>query len=442
MDDSYYIEGYHVPVVATPDVCVIGGGAAGLSAAIGAARGGLKVVLVEKYGFCGGATVAGLSGTICGLYGSGGKNKQIVFGFADEFYQMLKSMGGVTIPVSFGKTYLVPHDGLKWKEAADHLLAEAGVKVLYHSHFLKAYTDEENNIQSLLIKSFEGQFAIRPKVVIDASGDAEVIASINGDTFIGDAGIVQTPTMIFKMGNVDMNMFFNTDPRFIDEEVTKADRSEEYDLPRHHVYAFPLPNQHEVLCNMTRITFPDGHIPLGINSTDMTYAEIAGRKQARAYANFLKTRIPAFRNAYMVDTGTQIGIRQTRSIVGKYTLSNEDVLSAKKSKSAVTHSAWPIEAHGAGDVRIVYLENDHYDIPFETLQPTSGNNILVAGRCMSAAHEALASARVTAQCFGMGYAAGAASALMCRENTSSQDLTGSDVLYYMKQQKLKTSYEK
>ena len=442
--DTYDIDGYAVPVRFRPDVCVVGAGAAGVSAAVAAARCGLSVLLIEKYGFCGGATVAGLSGTICGLYASGvGEPRQIVFGFADEFYRGLRERGGVQEPVPFGQTYLLPHDAFVWKETADALLAEAGVEVRFHTRFLDAWRGEaDGRVHTLLVVGQEGQYAIQPTYVVDASGDAAVLHAVGGETYLGDNGTVQTPTMIFKMGNVDTEAFAKLDPREIDRAVIAADRAGRYALPRHHVYVFPSPNTREVLCNMTRITFPDGSTPLGIDSGDLTYAETAGRRQARAYCEFLKEAFPAaFGAAHMVDTGVQVGIRQSRSIVGHRQLTNEDVLRARKYPGACTHSAWPIENHGAGELRIVYLENDHYDVPFETLVPTVGSNLLVAGRCMSAEHEALASARVTGQCFGMGYAVGAAVGLMCAEGRGSQQLTGVDVLNYMKQRGLKNSYE-
>ena len=439
---TFKVAGYEVPVRHRPDVCVVGAGPAGISAAIAAARCGLQVLLIEKYGFSGGATVAGLSGTICGLFASGvDKPEQIVFGFADEFYRKLQAHGGVQKPVTFGKTYLLPHDAFVWKTCADDLLEAAGVTVKYHTRFLNAYTDEAGRVETLLVTGLEGQYAVQPGYVVDASGDAAVVDAVRGATYLGADGTVQTPTMIFKMGNVDTEAFLKIAPHTIDEAVIAADKAGDFDLPRHHVYVFPSPNTREVICNMTRITYPDGRTPLGIDSDDMTYAEIAGRRQARAYCDFLRERIAPFRDAHMVDTGVQVGIRQSRSIVGHQQLKNDDVLQARKFSGAVTHSAWPIENHGAGALRIVYLENDHYDVPFETLQPTVGTNLLVAGRCMSAEHEALASARVTGQCFGMGYAVGAACGLMRHNDLTSQQLSGTDVLTYMAANKLKNSYE-
>jgi hypothetical protein len=441
MNTRLNIPPYSVPVRYRPQVCIIGGGVAGLSAAVGAARCGLSVVLIEKYGFCGGATVAGLSGTICGLFSSGSRIEQIVFGFADEFYQRLRSRGGAGDPVRFGKTALVPHDSLSWKETADDLIGNENITVLYHCNFLQAFTNEEGKITSLLLKDTSTQFAVVPEVVVDASGDAEVVAGIQGPTVLGNGGLVQNPTMVFKMANVNDSIFMKLDPGFINQKVEEAHASGRYILPRHHVYIFPLPHTGEVLCNMTRISYPDGSVPVGLTTEALSFAEVEGRKQAREYARFLQNEVQGFEKAYLSDTGVQIGIRQTRSITGIVQLKNDDVLSGKKVKNPVSHSAWPIEAHQTDGLSIVYLEDDHYDIPFGTLIPKGAINLLVAGRCLSAEHEALASARVTAQCFGMGYGAGAACGLMVREQIPANRLTGGLVADWMHQHRLKTSIE-
>ncbi len=440
MPDTYLAPATSIPIIARPDVCVVGGGAAGLAAAIGASRCGLKTLIIEKYGFCGGATVAGMSGTICGLYSSGNHPEQIVFGFAGEFHRRMEAMGGIRGAVPFGRTKLVPHDSFVWKELADCYLRGEGVDVLYHTNLISAYA-AENRVETLVVRCMEGLRAIQPKLVIDASGDAEVVHSIGAKTTMGKDGVVQSPTMIFRLGGVDMDVFLKLDPREIDAKVIEADKSGVYRLPRHHVYIFPLPNGQEVLCNMTRITYPDGTIPVGVSSKDMTFAEMEGRTQARSYASFLKDKVAGFQHSYLVDTGAQVGIRQSRSLVGKARLMNDDVLQAHKVQGAVTFSAWPIEAHGAAELRIVYLEEDTYDIPFETLIPPQGDNLLVAGRCLSAEHEAMASARVTAQCFGMGYGAGAACALMLKEKIPSQRLTGVDVENWMHERHLKAARE-
>lgn len=438
--ESFILPAMSIPVIATPDLCVIGGGAAGIAAAVGAARCGLRVLLVEKYGFCGGATVAGASGTICGLYSSGDRPQRIVFGFAGEFHDRLSRLGGAGRCIRFGRTALVPHDSFVWKEVADRYLQEHRIETLFHTNFVAAFT-ERDRVSTIVVRAAEGIRAITPKVVIDASGDAEVVHSIGGGTTMGKDGTVQTPTMIFRVGGVEMDEFLELDPDEIIAQVAAAHGSGAYRLPRHHVYLFPLPNGREVLCNMTRITFPDGSVPVGIRSADLTFAEMEGRAQAREYARFLKDKVRGFQNSYLVDTGAQVGIRQSRSLVGKRRLTNDDVFQARKALGAPTFSAWPIESHTAGDLKITYLENDTYDIPFETLIPLSGANLLAAGRCLSAEHEAMASARVTAQCFGMGYAAGAAGALMLNEAMTAQQLSGVDVETWMRNHSLKTAGE-
>ena len=438
---EFTVPSFSVPVVAEPDVCVVGGGAAGVAAAIASARLNLNVLLLERYGFCGGATVAGMSGTICGLYSSGDHPEQIVFGFAGEFSDALRSRGGVCRPVPFGRTLLLPHDSFAWKETADSLLAAAGVTVFFHTNFVRAYTGGNGQVETLLIRAMEGLQAIRPRMVVDASGDAEVVHSVNGATTLGKNGVVQTPTMIFRMGNVDMSRFLQLDPREINSLVRDAQKAGRFQLPRDHVYIFPMPNGREVLCNMTRITYPDGSVPLGISTVDMSFAEREGRIQARSYATFLKESVPGFQDSYLVDTGAQVGIRQTRSITGGAELSNDDVMQGRKSKGAATFSAWPIECHSAAGLTISYLEDDTYDIPFETLVPVSSVNLIAAGRCLSAEHEALASARVTAQCFGMGYAAGAACGLMLHETVDAHRLSGTQVADWMRAHHLKTASE-
>lgn len=435
----FTVPAFDVPVISSPEVCIIGGGAAGVSAAVAAGRLGLDVLLVEKYGFCGGAAVAGLSGTICGLHSSGDRPRQIVFGFAGEFHDALQAGGGLGKPIPFGRTLFVPQDSFAWKETADRFLRDSGVRTLYHASFLDVFPNENGIAQTVLLQCLEGTVAIQPRVIVDASGDANVIHKLRGETSLGKNGVVQTPTMIFRMGNVDMKEVLRLDPRELHAKVEAAHKAGRYRLPRHHVYMHPMPNGQEVLCNMTRITLPDGSVPLGIRSDDMTFAEVEGRIQARSYETFLRENIPGFSHAYLVETGTQVGIRQSRSIIGKGRLTNEAVLSAAKAPGAATFSAWPIENHGSGELKITFLEDQTYDIPFEALIPKEGSNVLVAGRCMSADHEALASARVTAQCFGMGYAVGAACGLMFRENIVAQSLSGVEVSDWMKQHGLKTA---
>src|SRR5450755_3271763 len=182
--------------VVTTDVLVAGGGAAGVAAAVTAARQGLKVTLVERYGFCGGGAVAGMSGTVCGLYlASNDANagpRQLVFGFADEFVRLLESRNGLTPPMRYGKTFTRVHDPLVWRDAADHLLRDAGVRVLFHTLIIDVLL-EGDHVTGAIAWSKQGRVRISAKLVVDATGDADIVAMAGFPSFVGDEGRVQNP---------------------------------------------------------------------------------------------------------------------------------------------------------------------------------------------------------------------------------------------------------
>jgi len=401
----------NTPVWAEVDVAVIGGGAAGIGAAVAAARAGAqKVLLIERYGFCGGAAVAGMSGTICGLFASGTGSPEIITrGFSREFHERLHRRGGVAEPWPFGRTYLAVHDPLAWKELADDYLLDHRVGVLYHTLMVDAVV-RDRRVTYALVENKNGRGAVTARAWIDASGDADLIARAGGPSTFGRAGVVQAPTMIFRMMNVDVARAALTSPEELQQKLKAAQQSGRFRLPRLHCYMYPSPRAGEYSCNMTRVNPPpeSGKPCLsGIDTDDLTYGEFEGRKLVREYERFLREEVRGFETAVVNDCGTQLGIRQTRTVVGRTMLTNQDVMQARKfGAEAISRSAWPIEDHSAGEVRIVYLDRDYYEIPRQALVPATLDNVWVAGRCFSAEHEALASARVTAQCLEMGGAAG------------------------------------
>src|ERR1700753_1474965 len=403
------------------DVLVIGGGAAGVAAAFTAAKTpGTRVLLLEKYGIGGGAAVAGLSGTVCGLYaateGAAKRPEQVVFGFADRFIDVMKEKGGITEPQRYGNTYTLTHDPLVWREAGDHFLAEAGVQVLFHTTVIDVLTEGEQG-RGVLAWPKQGRAEIGAKLTIDASGDADVAALAGFETFMGQDGKVQNPTMLFRLMGVDVARLRAQygDDTIMGDEVSQMIRnlhnSREYDLPRSKIFLFSTPRPNELLCNCTRIIGRDGRELNPMLVEDITEAEIEGRKQVREYAKFFRDRLGGCENSFVNDTGVQVGVRQTRQIRGVATLSNEDVVAGAKSRNSIARSAWPIELHSGEKPQLKWLLDDYYDISYESFVPVSGEGFLVAGRCLSAEHEAMASARVTAQCFSYGQAIGMAAAM-------------------------------
>lgn len=424
-----------LPVLADVDILVVGGGAAGVAAATTAAEHGKRTLVIERYGFFGGAAVAGMSGTICGMYLASDVHpepRQIVGGFTERFRAELARRNGVTAPQRYGKTWTVTHDPLMWSETADQLVEDAGAKILFHTH-VSGVIVQGDACTGVIVESAAGRSVVLAKRIIDASGDAAVIARAGYRYVFGHQGRIQNPTMFFRLGQIDMPRFLaywgedTINPPKVSEAITQAHAEGRYDLPRKKIWIFPTTRPHELLVNATRLTARDGHMLNVIDPEDFTEAEIAGRRQVREYAAFLADNIPGCESSYVVDTGTQVGVRQTRSIVGVETLSNNDVLSCRKRDDGICKVPWPIELHAGEKPKLHWLLDDYYEVPYLALVPERGENLLVAGRCLSAEHEALASARVTAQCFEYGRAAAVAAILSLDGDRRLRDIPGVEV---------------
>ncbi|USZ51108.1 FAD-dependent oxidoreductase [Halomonas sp. DN3] len=430
-----------LPQLASVDVLVVGGGAAGVAAATVAGEAGKSVLLIEKYGFCGGAAVAGMSGTICGMYYAREEHpngpEQVVFGFTDRFRNALAKRGGLTPPQAYGKTYTATHDPLMWKETADELLEQAGVELYLHAAVTGVIMDGDT-FTGVVVESNAGRSVVMAKRIIDASGDAAVIARAGYRYFYGDNGRIQNPTMFFRIGGVDIETYldyYGKDticPPKVTDAINDARSSGNYDLPRNKIWMFPTTRPGELMVNATRISGKDGRSLNVIDPADFTEAELLGRRQVREYARFLNRYIPGCENAYVVDTGTEVGIRQTRSIVGIEMLTNEDVLECRKRDDGICRVPWPIELHDGEKPKLHWLLDDYYEVPFGALIPEVGENIIVAGRCLSAEHEALASSRVTAQCFEYGHAAAQAAVYSLDHRVAMRSLSGNVIRQIMR----------
>jgi FAD dependent oxidoreductase len=254
------------------------------------------------------------------------------------------------------------------------------------------------------------------------------------ETFVGRDGSVQNPTMIFRLMGVDVDRFraYYGDDTILGDEVSQMIRnlhnSREYDLPRAKVFLFRTPRPNELLCNCTRVIGRDGRELNPLLVEDITEAEIQDRRQVREYARFFRDRLVGCETSFVNDTGVQVGVRQTRQVRGVEMLTNDDVVSGRKRKTSIGRSAWPIELHSGEKPRIEWLLDDYYDIAYENFVPLRGEGLLVAGRCLSAEHEAMASARVTAQCFSYGQAIGMAAAMCVQGGTSPRAATSASPL--------------
>jgi hypothetical protein len=278
----------------------------------------------------------------------------------------------------------------------------------------------------------EGKLRVRAAITVDASGDADVVAMAGLATFMGDHGSVQNPTMIFRLSGVDVERFraaYGIDTIMPAEVSAKivACNGHGYQLPRAKIWIFPTTRPGELLCNCTRVTGPEGRELNTVFYRDFTDAEIQGRAQVREYARFFRDHLAGCENSWVNDTGVQVGVRQTRQIVGVSMLQNRQILTGTKFPDGIARSPWPIELHAGDRPKVEWLLNDYYEVPFGCFVPERGESLLVAGRCLSAEHEAVASARVTAQCFSYGHAVGHAAALSIHERIAPREIKGRDV---------------
>jgi ribulose 1,5-bisphosphate synthetase/thiazole synthase len=403
------------------DVVVVGGGSAGIAAAVSAAREGADTLLIERAGFLGGVMTVTSLGGICGLYSLiDGKAHQMVFGFAEEIRDRLQKKGATNGPFPWLKTASLPYDLHLMKEICDEIVIQKRLRVLLHSRVVDTIR-EENSVVAVVIRTPTGEVAIRGGVVVDASGDAEVCA-LAGQRFEYDHEHVQYPTMMFRMGGVDTKRSRTLTRDELRALLEKA-VADGHDLPRTSggVYSVREGITH---LNITRVALPDGSAPDVLDVEGLTFAELEGRRQAARYLEVFRQYVPGYENAFILDTGARIGIRESRRVKGDYTITYQDVIEERKFDDAIAINCWPVEDHVAGRAtRWVWLSPGGYnEIPYRALLACDLDNVLVAGRCLSSSHDAQAALRVTANCFSMGQAAGIAAAQALRGNGQARSV--------------------
>lgn len=405
------------PVIADVDVCVVGAGSAGSTAAIAAARAGATTLLIDRLPFLGGTSTAVLD-TFYGFYTPGSRSRKVVGGVADDVVAALRELGPVverpnTYGAGTGITYLAEQLKVAW----ERLVLESGARVLLHA-LLQAAEVRDGRVESLVVATRAGLARVRAATLVDASGDADLSAFAGfGYETAGTTDPAQTLTTTFRMANVDHERRRTVSRAAFHALMAEAAESGAYDLPRREGSDHITPVDGIFATVMTRLDSfhrdADGRI---VNATDpwfLTAAEIAGRRQALEYIRFLRDRVPGYERAALVALGTQIGVRETRRVYGDYRLTRDDVLVARRFDDGIGLCGAPIEDHHGGtDTVWHYLpDGQTVDIPYRSLVVRDATNVLVAGRCFSATHDAHASVRSMAQCMAMGQAAGTAAAM-------------------------------
>lgn len=404
-------------VVASADVVVAGGGPAGLGAALAAARAGSSVVLCERYGFLGGNFTAAAVGTMCGLYVNTGDGfDRAVGGLGGEFADRLVAAGAGLGPVPFKETAVFLYTPWAAKRLADHLVEEAGIDLLLHSLVADAVVERGGDgggarIEALVLASKRGPLAVTGGVFVDATGDADVAFGAGVPTEIGPAGARQFASMQFLLEHADNDAVIEAIGLLPDLIARHGAH-----LSRDSGAVIPTLRPGEFVGAMTRVRNRDGTPIDATDPRELTRGELEGRRLAEEAAEFLRAHMPGFEQAFLADTAVQLGVRESRHVVGDYVLTGADVTGGVSFPDAIAANAWPQEYHVAGrSTEYRFLPPGvRYQIPYRSLCPSGVENLLVAGRCISAEHDALASSRVMAPCFALGEAAGLAAARAAR----------------------------
>lgn len=426
------------------DVLIIGGGNAGCAAALAAARHGARTLLVERYGFLGGTATAAMVGPWMTFHSG---SERIVGGIAHEMVERLVALGGSPGHIPDASDYvatITPFDPEMHKALLFDMMAENGVRLLLHAYFLDALLDASGAVLGARVATVGGLREYAAPVTIDASADAFVAASAGARVQQGDErGRVQPASLMFRLSHVDLAAtaaYVRAHPEQMRTSLAPADREPsaltavaglyalwqrarshgDVDVPRELVSFFMSPYADEVSVNMTRVVDID---PL--DPDDLTRAEVEARAQTMQLLAFFKRDVPGFANARIAATAVQIGIRESRRIAGVYTLTRDDVLEGRAFDDAVARSAYPIDLHdpsGSGTTTHRLSRGASYEIPYRCLVPERVDGLLVAGRCISTTHEALASTRLTPTVMTLGQAAGTAAATCARDGVRPRDI--------------------
>ncbi len=420
------------------DVLVVGGGPAGLIAALAAAEDGLNVCLIESRSFVGGNMTIGLP--VLGFLGQ--KGNQIIKGIPQKFISRLAAQGGASehrpCPLHMSITLVEPE---AVKNVGLEMLTEVGVDVLLYA-FCVGVLKDDDTLRGVIIESKSGREVILAKVIIDCTGDADVAFRAGVPCEQGnEVGGVQPPTLMFCLGGVDTEKlrksiaeeprtyltdfipadYFGQNHQFIVVGLRSLIQKAQEDglsLPTERTIVITGLRKGEVWVNMTRVNGVDGTHP-----ESLTHGEIEGRRQIIDIQKYLIDYVPGFEDAYFAKMAPFIGIRETRRIVGQYVMTGEDILGCASFDDAIAVASYPLDLHHpeGGGCTLTWC-GDCYDISYRSLVPQQVGNLLVAGRCISTTHEAMSAIRVMAPCMAMGEAAGRAAAMAVREGISPAEL--------------------
>jgi len=440
-----------LPLFGTYDVAVIGGGPAGCVAALAAARLGAHTLIVEQYGFLGGAlTAQGVHPMMTFHAGA----QQVIRGIADEVVQRLvqagASPGHIADAIGYASS-VTPFDLEGLKIVLEQMLAEANAEILFHAMLADADVGGDS-IEHLVVCTKAGLQRLAAKVFVEATGDGDLLfhAGVEFERGRQTDGATQPMTTNFRVGNVDIpvvrqyilehpDQFYLGDTQPVEESprlsvsgfyehVQQAREAGEFPTDRKGILFFETNTPGEVNVNTTHIFGKDATDP-----RQFSQAEIEGRRQAMQVFAFLRKWIPGFANAVYLSSGFQIGVRESRRLKGEYTLTQNDLVQGRRFDDVIVVAGYPVDIHPptAADQKEALSEDQaghsiskgqKYQIPYRCLITSQMRNLIATGRCLSAEHEALGAVRVTPIAMAVGQGAGTAAALAVRHGCSLAEI--------------------
>lgn len=413
MKSNHLKEELCTPFQGDYDVVVAGGGASGLIAAISASRAGAKTLLLEHANCLGGTGTYSMVAQWIGFFN---RDRRVVGGIAEELAQRVVDLGGSdgfkrylmaeasASPVSMVHFAFNPEIV---KVACDQMAMEAGVSLRLHSRVV-APVLVGDRVQGVVVEDAGGRSAVSANIVIDATGDACVAHAAGvqlADPEIGSKREAQPFTLMFRLSNVDV-MAFRAIPRE-DKRALALRGLAEKRIFWESLSFCSTPGNTDAICLMSRVSGFDATDP-----ADLTSAEIEGRRQIGSIVGFLKENVAGFDKAILAAIAGHIGVRESRRIVGKYTLSEHDILNHRRFSDSIALGAGPLDIHEAGGTGIsLHVPEQPFEIPMRCLMPSRVEGLLVTGRAISATRAANGGARHMATAMALGEAAGVLAAL-------------------------------
>jgi FAD dependent oxidoreductase len=409
------------------DIIVLGGGPGGIGAAVAAARKGKNVLLIEHYGFLGGMATAGEVNPFMGNHLNG---KSLDTGVFTDWLNKIDEYGGLR------ETVFDPYSA---RLAAEDICLEAGVKILYH-HRLAHVETENGKITSIILHSKSGLQGAKAKVYIDSTGDGDLAFMAGCEIEYGSkkTGGVQPMTTCFKLklasedisgldvineqlGRPVKEKLFNR----IQEVFQKGKESGAISCPRENVLIFKSIDRHTIHFNTTRVVGKSA-----IDGEQLSQAEILGRKQIREMITLFRKELNEFKHCQIYSIATQIGIRESRRVIGKKYITREDFVNGTTYHDGITRITYPIDIHsptGAGTELIHIEPGKWYEIPYGAIVPNKIDNLLMACRAISADHALHSSLRVMPPVCSIGQAAGTAAVMSIEKNCNVEEIDGKEL---------------